>query len=90
MSKIMLYWQENWQMGMALSVIIGVSIYAIVSILVYFKARKLGHDICMLAFVPVVNLFVPVSCRIQNAIERKKLKQKSLENEIESEEIDLW
>ena len=90
MQKTMLYWQNNWQLGLGLSILVVLTVYITVSVLVLVKARKHGHNVYLSAFVPVVNLLVGVKCFIKDKISAKKEKKKLLQEEKENEEIELW
>lgn len=90
MQKTMLYWQNNWQLGLGLSILIVLTLYITVSVFVLVKARKHGHGVYLSAFVPVVNLLVGVKCFIKDKISAKKEKKNLLQEEKENEEIELW
>ena len=87
MAKTMLYWQNNWQMGMALSCLIVSVIYIGLSLLIFFSIRKKYYDVCISAFIPLVNIVQWIRYSLMYAKERREIKKIS---SLETEEISLW
>lgn len=83
LSNIMLYWQENYQLGMSICVSVVLVVYITISVLTIRKARKIGYDICTLGFIPVIGIISLLVYKIKKKREAKR-KQK------EGSEIALW
>lgn len=87
MAKNMLYWQNNWQMGMTLACLIVSAIYIGLSLMILFSIRKRYYDVCISAFIPVVNIIQWIRYSLMYAKEKKEIKRIS---SLETEEISLW
>lgn len=87
MSKFMLYWQDNSTLGIFLSCTIVVILYVVISLLILFSIRRKYYDICVTAFIPVVNILQWVRYSIKYIKEEKEIKRLS---RLETEEIELW
>jgi len=83
----MLYWQDNWQLGMVLSCLIICGLYVAISLLVLFSIRRKYYDICVSAFIPIVNILQWVRYSVMYAKEEKEIKRLS---SLETEEIEIW
>lgn len=89
-SEVMLYWQNNWKMGMSICCSAVMVAYLGISLLILLRLRhKKEADICMSAFVPVVNIVQ--YARYSNKFSKKVkaiLKEEEL-SDLEDEEIEL-
>lgn len=66
-------------------------VYIALSMLIVIKARRHGLDVCVFAFIPVLNLSTPLRV-LSKDHKKRKLKEKALmaakEEEKSSEEFD--
>lgn len=86
----MLYWQQNWQLGMGICVVAVMVIYLTTSISILNKCRKMGFDISSSAMIPIANVFILLKCGIKRKIEISKEKKNKSKIFSDDEEIDLW
>ena len=87
---VMLYWQNNWKLGMSICCGVVMVAYLGISLLILLRLRhKKEADVCMSAFVPVVNIvqYARYSHKFNKKV-RALLKEEELSN-LEDEEIEL-
>lgn len=84
LSKIMLYFQYNYTVGIAVSLSVVLIFYIVSSILIVRYCRKQGVNVAVLGMLPIIHFF----CLIRGIFaKRKRIKSERVYSE--DEQIDL-